>query len=917
MNIKHLAAALSSACLAALLSACQAEQAAPETTDAPPIAAPIAAPAIAVAETAPKGSLGTAVVPTAYDLHLQIVPDEPGFSGDVTIDLNLRAATDRIHLHGKGLTVTDVTLTTVNQSLTGTWDQVDADGGIATIRLSDTVQPGTAKLSMQFSGTYNSKLEGLYKVEEAGKAYAYTQFEAISARLAFPGFDDPQFKTPFRIAVTANPKHVVITSTPLLEQVPASDGLARSQFDTTPPLPTYLLAFAVGPQDLVQAPDLPATAIRDRAIPFEAAAAAGKGPQLDYAIKHTQPILEALETYFGVPYPYKKLGIIAAPDFAAGAMENVGAILYREQLLLLDENSSFQQRRFYGWVHAHELAHQWFGNLVTPKWWDDIWLNEAFATWMGNKAADAWQPDFQFSRTTLARALRVMDTDALASARQIRQPVLSNNDIANAFDGITYSKGGGVLSMFESYLGEDKFRDGVRLHMQRFANDVATTDDFMRSLADGSGKPEVVPAFRSFIDQPGVPLVTAKLTCDGDKATVHLKQSRFRPLGSSIEPGQQWQIPACVRVFKDGESSKHCTLIKQGEQFMPLDACPDAVMANADGAGYYRWSLDADGWDAALGQLEAMNEREQLSLADSVSAAFQAGEIAPGTLLDAYAALSMQPAWDVVAAPFGELLRVIDKLAPANTRDAVKAWAREQYAPRLDAIGLAGDSQADEDDGRNTALLREALAGLLVAGADDASLRKQLAKQGRAYIGDGKTLDPAAINADLVEFGLLAGVLEYGDDFAKTLLDVFANSTDAVLRQRILAAVSGADDWTISQRVLDIALDDVVRDNEVRTLLREQFANPVARPAAWDWLRENLDGMIGRVPVWNQGDMVSLPRQFCSQARKAEVQAFFGPKVDELQGGPRDLALALEQIDLCTALKAHHGPAVADYFAEG
>ena len=897
-----------------VLTACQGEQAA----DAPPAAtndSVVAAPAIAVADTAPKGSLGTAVVPTAYDLHMQIVPNESGFSGDVTIDLSLRAATDRIHLHGKGLDVTGITLTTVNQSLTGSWDQVDPEGGIATIRLSDTAQPGSAKLVMKFTGTYNGKLEGLYKVEEAGKAYAYTQFEAISARLAFPGFDDPQFKTPFRIAVTGDPKHVIITSTPLLEQKPAGNGLARSQFDTTPPLPTYLLAFAVGPQDLVIAPDLPPTAIRDRAIPFEAAAAAGKGPQLDYAIKHTQPILEALETYFGVPYPYKKLGIIAAPDFAAGAMENVGAILYREQLLLLDENSSFQQRRFYGWVHAHELAHQWFGNLVTPKWWDDIWLNEAFATWMGNKAADAWQPDFQFNRTTLSRALRVMNTDALASARQIRQPVLSNNDIANAFDGITYSKGGGVLSMFESYLGEDKFRDGVRLHMQRFANDVATTDDFMRSLADGSGKPEVVPAFRSFIDQPGVPLVTAKVTCEGDKATVTLKQSRFRPLGSSVEPGQQWQIPACVRAFNGEQSSKHCALIDAAEKFLPLDTCPDAIVGNADGAGYYRWSLDSDGWQQTLGKLGAMNEREQLSLADSVSAAFQAGEIEPGTLLSAYAALAEQPTWDVVSAPFGELLRVIEKLSPDAAQSDVKAWTRRQYAPRLEAIGLTGDSAADKTDGRNTALLREALAGLLVGGADDTNLRETLAKQGKAYIGDGKRIDPTAINSDLVEFGLLAGVLEYGDVFAETLLEVFADSTDAVLRQRILAAVSGANNAKISQRVLDIALDDVVRDNEVRTLLREQFANPVARPAAWDWLRANLDGVIARVPVWNQGDMVALSRQFCSEKRKAEVEAFFGPKVDDLQGGPRDLALALEQIDLCAALKARHGPAISDYFA--
>ncbi|MBR9812752.1 M1 family metallopeptidase [bacterium] len=896
------------------LAACQGEQAT-DTSAAPASDAVVATPAIAVADQAPKGSLGTAVLPTAYDLHIQIVPDEPGFSGDVSIKLNLRAATDRIHLHGKGLDVGDITLETVNQSLTGTWDQVDAEAGIATIRLSDTAQPGSATLAMRYSGTFNGSLEGLYKVEEAGKAYAYTQFEAISARLAFPGFDDPQFKTPFSIAVTGDPKHVIITSTPLVEQTPAGNGLARSQFATTKPLPTYLLAFAVGPQDLVNAPDLPPTTIRDRAIPFEAAAAAGKGQQLAYAIEHTQPILEALEAYFAVPYPYKKLGIIAAPDFAAGAMENVGAILYREQLLLLDETSSFQQRRFYGLVHAHELAHQWFGNLVTPKWWDDIWLNEAFATWMGNKAADAWQPEFQFARRTQSGALRVMAIDSLASARQIRQPVLSNNDIANAFDGITYRKGGGVLSMFENYLGEDKFRDGVRLHMQRFADDVATTDDFMRSLADGSGKPEVVPAFRSFIDQPGVPLVEATLRCDDGKAAVTLKQSRFRPLGSSIKPGQQWQIPACVRVIKAGAASKQCTLIDAIEQSMPLDSCPDAIVPNADGAGYYRWTLDSEGWAATLANLDTLNVREQLSLADSVTAAFEAGEISAATLADAYAALSTQPAWDVVTAPLGDLEKLIGNVADEGAADAIRQWMRNTYAPRLAAIGLVGDSDADAQDAKSTALLREALVEHLVIDAAHAELTKTLAQQARDYLGNGKRLSPDAINPDLVATALRAGVLEYGKDFANKLVVALNNSTDAVLRQRVLQALSSAKDDAISAIPLELALTDKVRDNEVRTLLRNQFANPAARAQAWTWLQANLDGVIERVPVWNQGDIVALPHDFCSAKRKQELQDFFGPKVDELQGGPRDFALAVEQIELCVALKAKVGDTLEAAFS--
>jgi len=451
----------------------------------------------------PLGQLGERVVPKEYRLDLRIEPAEPIFSGIIEIDVVLAEPHDGIFLHGRDLEVTAAWLESNGERIDATYAQVD-ETGVAEVTLNQTAASGPATLHFEYSAPFNAALEGLYRVQEDGDDYAFTQFEATSARLAFPSFDEPAFKTPFNIAVTARTEHEVITTTAEISRTNPAPGLTRHVYATTPPLPTYLIAFAVGPLDIVEAPALPATALRSRPLPLRGIAARGKGVDLGYALENTQSLVEALEAYFAIPFPYPKLDIIAVPDFAAGAMENVGAITYREQLLLLPDNASVQQKRAYARVHSHELAHQWFGNLVTPRWWDDIWLNESFATWMGNKAVDQVQPGQGFANATLRGALGAMNSDSLVSARQIRQPIESNHDIATAFDSITYRKGGGVLQMFENYLGEKAFRAGVRLHMQRFANQVADANDFMQSLADGARRPDVIESFRSFLEQPGV-----------------------------------------------------------------------------------------------------------------------------------------------------------------------------------------------------------------------------------------------------------------------------------------------------------------------------------------------------------------------------------------------------------------------------
>jgi len=326
------------------------------------------APSAGTSDTAPVGQLGDAVVPRHYRLALRIDPSQDTFSGTVEIDITVNEPGERIWVHGKDLDVAEVyLLDSQAQRIDASYEQ-QLDSGVALVSLARPVEAGSATLHFTYSAAFNTNTNALFKVDRDGYSYAVTQFEPIAARLVFPGFDEPGFKVPFDLTVVARAADVVITTTPEASVETLSDGLVKHVFETTRPMPTYLLAFAVGPYDLVDYGMIPPNAIRDREVHLRGIAAKGLGERMEYALKNTDGLLSVLEEYFGTPYPYKKLDLIAMPESFGGAMENIGAITYDEYLLLMDENSPLNQRRAYTVVHAHEMAHMWFGNLVTPGW---------------------------------------------------------------------------------------------------------------------------------------------------------------------------------------------------------------------------------------------------------------------------------------------------------------------------------------------------------------------------------------------------------------------------------------------------------------------------------------------------------------------------------------------------------------------
>jgi alanyl aminopeptidase len=859
---------------------------------------------------APQGRLPESIRPLHYALDLEIIPERRSFSGEVTITVALDDSTRTIWLHGEDLEVSEVTVEqSGRKSRDASWSPAEFTGVVA-IRVDDPLEPGRAVLRIRYRADFSEDLEGLYRVEAGDAAYAVTQFEAISARRAFPSFDEPTFKTPFDVTLTVPSAHVAVANTLVVSEEILSDGNRRIRFATTAPLPTYLLAWLVGPFD-VREGALIATDSRERPLPFRALAAAGRGDELAYTLKNTPPLLEALEQYTGSAYPFDKLDVIAVPDFGSGAMENVGAITFRDSLLLMDpETAPEWQLRSFAYVMAHELAHTWFGNLVTMPWWNDLWLNESFATWAGHRAVAEVHPEYNFDVALLERVHSAMNSDRLASARMIRQPIESEHDIANAFDSITYSKGAGVLSMFERWLGKETFRAGIRRYLSDHAFGSGDANDLTAALGAASDR-DVAGPFDSFLTQPGVPFLRTDLICDSQGSRLTVEQSRYRPVGSSASSEQLWQVPVCVRYGVGNEVRERCEVIAEARAEIELDACPSWVLPNAGGAGYYRFAgSPQDGDNLITKGWPALTASERLAVADSMIASFYAGALGPEAVLPAMERFVRDTHRAVAQAPMSLLSDIINNIAPSGAQPGARRFASTLYAPLLAELGF----DAPEGDDGERRLLRSAVVRHLAYEARDPDVRSELATRGRAYAGVDGSPNSAAVDADLASTALAVAVRDSGPEVFDTLLERLESTQDSVERGRFLNALASSQDPERAERARDLSLDSSLRVNERLSVLRVQMAYPDLRDAAWRWVEENHRALIEQIDPSSQVELTSLASNFCDTARADEIEDFFTPFIAELEGGPRSLASATEQIRLCAALKRAQAPAIAQKF---
>lgn len=858
--------------------------------------APVDTATTTTTEQPPLGRLPEGVRPTRYQISLEVVPERDTFSGLAVIEIELDQPASSIWMHGERLRVASIHAEHDGERIAASWQQRSPDG-VARVELVERLPAGKSRLLVQYAARLDSRLEGLYKVRSNGETYAFTQLEATNARKVFPCFDEPRFKTPFQLTVTAPGDQIVASNTPVDRAVQLPNGLQRVAFLPTPPLPTYLVAFVVGPFDVVSGPEIPSGKGRPLPIPLRGIAAKGQGPLLQYALDHTGAFVENLERYFDIPYPYQKLDLVAVPDFAAGAMENVGLITFREWFLLLDAKRAPEgQRRAFAYVMAHELAHQWFGNLVTMPWWNDIWLNEAFATWMGNKTVEQMHPEYHADLSALASAQRAMDLDSLQSARSIRQPIESNHDIKNAFDAITYQKGGAVLDMFEHWMGEATFREGIQLYLRRHQWGTATSSDLLAALDEVSDL-EVSGPFRSFLTQPGVPLISvteAESTCASGSRRLELQQRRFLPIGSDGQEARTWEIPYCFR-HSQGQT---CGLLSEERGAVDLPGCPAWWMPNDDGAGYFRFWLGTSAWAALRDEgWPELSDRGKMAVADSVLSGFNRGVVSPTAMMSWFPRFVASPIRQVATAPMEPLEFIMEQVASDQTVPRVRSYARRLYGRLYAKLGW----HPRKTDSSDLLLLREAVLRFIIMDVRDRDARRRAARLGRSFVGYRSVRAAEALDPQLAGLALATAVQESDAAFFDYLVERLIQSEDATERNRILGALGHAEDPALAKRALDLALDARLRNNEVMLLLGPQFRDPRTKQPAWRWLTEHFDALEARLGPSQVGYAPWLATSFCSEEAAAEVRAFFEPRVASLPGGPRNLAGTIESIQLCAA----------------
>lgn len=863
---------------------------------------------VRIAEAVPLGPLPQSAAPLHYQIELTIIPDQPKFSGRTAIRVRLTEPTTVIWLHGNELIVSEAhVLDAQGRKHAASYRQAHADG-VAELTIDGTLPAGEATLIFRHEAKFHVDGfgSGLASLRAGDHAYVSSIMFASEARRVFPSFDEPRFKTPYDVTLIAPSGQAVMANAPEVSSEPVGGGLQRVQFATSRPLPTYLVAFSVGPYDVRSGPAVAAGGKRKRPIPVRAFAARGKGEQLRYALDNTPAVVRALESYLGSAYPYEKLDLIAIPDpLERGGMENAAAISYGEYNLLSDRSSSPLHRRELMDLHAHELVHQWFGDLVTPAWWDDFWINESFSTFLAQRTLAQWAGGEDLERAGLRRGLEAMVADSASDAQEIRPRIETLADMSNGLNQLMYAKGSAVLEMFEHFAGPDAFRAGVRAYLQQFPYGTADTEQFLATFEKGSKHEVSAAALRSFLIQPGVPRLDVEWQCRDGTIEMALSQSRYVSLGSKLAEDRRWQLPVCVSYGESRNRRKHCQLLAEprGTMRIPVKQCPSAVMPNADGIGYYRFTLAPEKRRALTSRIATLSPREALSLEDSLAADVFAGRISAQDYLQAVAAFASHPAWDVASAPASRMRFIINRVLEGDDRERARAFARELYVPVLQR---ARGSQSEE-----AAQLRRVLVPFLALDARDLPLRGELATTGRAY---ATAVDKLAEDPPLLAVALAVAAQTDGGDFVRALWERARTTQDAQFRENVLFALARLTEPALAEWVRGLALSQDLKPSEAAVLLSDQASTAENLPATWQWEQRHLAALAARITGYWQKNLVTLAGGFCDSAARKEVEATFKAAGNPLESAVTVLASTLEGIDHCIAMNASHGESVRAFF---
>ncbi|MDB5713388.1 MAG: Peptidase rane alanine aminopeptidase-like protein [Sphingomonadales bacterium] len=862
--------------------------------------AALSAAASTPTQSVPQGILPDAATPTAYRLDFTILPDQDRFSGHAEIDVVLKAPTSSLYMHGRDLKIAAAYARIGSAQTSARYTQVDPLG-VVRIDFAKPLPAGKTTLVFDYDAPYGTGPAGLYHVKVADQWYAWTQFESIDARAAYPGFDQPGYKTPFTVTVTTKPGLTVYSNAPETGSEKIGQ-MVTHHFTPTRPLPTYLVAFGVGPFATVSGTAAP-TPERAQPMPVRIVGTQPNKDRLDFALQNTGPIVGLLENYFGRPFPFPKLDQIGSP-IMPGAMENAGADTYGDSILFLDKGASTSQKQAFGMVVAHELAHQWFGDLVTPAWWDDIWLNESFANWMGYRIGNEWRPDLKIGVGAIDEAFRAMSIDALKAGRPIHQPIPTNGDIDSAFDAVTYGKGGQVVAMIAAYLGDEKFKAGVRLHLSRHAYGNATTEQFFASLAEAAQDPNVVAALKSFVDQQGVPVVRVDRVAGGLKVS----QKRYAMMGTDIA-AETWTIPLCIRVG----ASRQCSLLAAQSSTVKIGGS-DAIMPNAGGTGYYRFSLAEPEWRKLIAEAPTLAPGEALAMTDSLWAGYRAGEVSPALLVAAAKSMAANP-FSGAATDGGQRLSGlrVRGLVPEAQLPAYRKLIDGIYAPKLAQLGFDPKAGVYLQEDPDRQKLRSDTVSLLAGEAMDTNVRTRLVTAATSYLGGDKTALDQSLYGDAFGAYLSAG----GERALVTLFDRASTSDDTLFRDAALGALSGSGDAKIGSWLIAHLPDTRLRPSKRIDLVRGMTNAPATRDQAFDWLVAHYDTLVKGNGIFVASTLPSFGSGYCSIEKAAMIEKVMRPKVDQYKRGGLSLDRTVEQVHDCGVLKQARGAEVVAAIAGG
>ncbi|MDP2596448.1 M1 family metallopeptidase [Alteromonas stellipolaris] len=814
--------------------------------------------------------LPSSITPTFQDIHLNLDPDAPNYSGSTRINITVNSATKKVGFYQQDLTVIHaelrqnervIALNVEQGDYNINWGMADAD-----------IAPGKYTLVIDFEGKVNTSSDGMYLSRFEETNYIFTQFEDMHARKAFPSFDEPAFKIPYQMTITAPEKQVVVSNTPV-ESHDVSEGMQTVKFEKTKPMPTYLIAYTVGPFDSVE--------LKGLSVPGKIYVPKGYADKTKFVVKHTPEILATLEDFFDIKYPYKKLDFVAVPNFTHGAMENVGLITYRDSLLLLADEPGLTERKGPLNVIAHELAHQWFGNLVTMAWWDDLWLNEAFASWAASYTMMELYPELNFADRIVQES--AFGADASPTVKPVKKVVRIQPDVMDGL-GLNYSKGESILQMIESLIGTEKFREGVRNYMNTHAWGNTVADDLWAAL-DGVSDINLSAMMKAYLEQPAYPLISID-----DKGTI--TQERFHYAGATVD-AQTWAVPLKLTYKVNGAIKQEVVFIDKAKTQLPQLAEADWVFPNDNATGYFRWAITSKQLDNLLGDLDVLNNREKKNVLYNMQALLNAGKVNIDSIMPVLNALAKDNDPVVKRAAVG-VLAEFDYLVNDDNKANYAALLNQEYLPLLNELTL----QQTSDESESVISLRNQLYSLLGNRANNETLIKQSESIAKQYIEDSSAV-PAGIAGTAI--GVTTKHSE--EELYETLVAAFKKAQLPNVKRTLLYSMRYTDEATVN-KMLDLALtDDITPANTLYMLVRVS-RNLELKTVLYKWLNSNLDALIAKMPDYHVSRMPEFVSTTCSAENLDMAKAFYEPIKDKHEGMARSFDIMLDESKQCLRLKA-------------